>query len=306
MRRHPNIRSFLSVVILILLIIGTSTGITRSALNTIGLSRLHRQNQEYLQSALTRSLTTFAVLSGIKVGLAVLEGSELGVGFGLEVGDAVQSAYDYVDVAWRALLASSAILTGTQFLLETTRYLEPAFLTATLLLCLIIELCGWIWPRTKNGLRPLKDLALFTGILTFALMLLLPLSVLGGSRLSAHITEPSLKQADADLLSMRTDLFPEGSEKTGLIGKLQEAKNRVEQVSRLLVRKTQDLSMLLLKIIAGYIFDTIVFPLALFILYFYLTRIMAGYIFDLQRERSLREDLDRLLRKYFKPEGISS
>jgi hypothetical protein len=306
MRRHPQLRAFLTVTVLILLIIGTWTGMTRSALNTLGLNRLHRQNREYLQSAMTRSLTTFAVLSGIKVGLAVLEGSELGVGFGLEVGDAVQSAYDYVDVAWRALLASSAILMGTQFLLETTRFLEPVFLTATLMICLVIQLFGWIRPQTKNGLRPLRDLALFTGILTFAMMLLLPLSIRGGSRLSAQITEPSLKQADADLLSMRSDLFPGGSENTGVIGKLKDAKNAVEQVSRLLIRKTQDLSMLLLKIIAGYIFDTIVFPLALFILYFYLTRIAAGYLFNLQRERSLREDLDTLLRKYFKPEGSSS
>jgi hypothetical protein len=61
------------------------------------------------------------VLSDIKVGLAVVEGTEIGVRFCIEIDDAVQSVYDYIDVAWRTVLASAAILTWTKYLVKTNK-----------------------------------------------------------------------------------------------------------------------------------------------------------------------------------------
>jgi hypothetical protein len=247
-------------------------------------------------------LATFAVLSGIKVGLAVLEGSELGVGFGIEVGDAVQSTYDYVDVAWRTVLSASAILMGTQFLLHASQLLEPWFLSVTLVLALLVRLLSRFIPKGKRLLRPMRDITIFSSILTVALYLILPLSVWGGSKLSRAITAPVLEEADTDLTTLREDLFPDaGQGRSGLFGKLQEARDKLKQITQFIVHKTRDLSLLVLKIIAGYLFDTIIFPLTLFLLFFHLTRIVAKYVFDIQRRQSFHEDLEMLIVKYIHP-----
>lgn len=71
------------------------------------------------QDALDRNLKSFLTVSGIKAVVALLEGSSVGVGFELEVGDLVQPAYDYIDFVWKLLLYALLILGFYQLLLET-------------------------------------------------------------------------------------------------------------------------------------------------------------------------------------------
>jgi hypothetical protein len=280
----------------------TIAGITQNGLSYIGFKALYQHNQTYLQGALNQSLTTFAVLSGIKVGLAILEGSELGVGFGIEVGDAVQSAYDYVDIAWRIVLTSSAILVGTQFLLQASGLLGPWFLTLTLSLIFFIQLGRLVMSKAQRFNRPLKDIALFSTIMTLALYLMLPLSVWGSSHLSRIITSPSLERADDDLNQVKRDLFPSADGGgTGLIERLQDAKNHLTQIAQIVTSKTREMSMLVLKIMAGYLFDTIIFPLLMFLLLFHVTRMLGAYVFRIQHQHSFHDELDQLLGKYFHP-----
>jgi predicted PurR-regulated permease PerM len=290
------------IVLILLFTLTTLTivGITQNGLSHIGFKALYQHNQTYLQAALNQSLTTFAVLSGLKVGLAILEGSELGVGFGIEVGDAVQSAYDYVDIAWRIVLTSSAILVGTQFLLQASSLLGPWFLALTLALIFFIQLGRLVIPKVHRFNRPARDFILFTAILTTALYLMLPLSVWGSSHLSRIITAPSLNRADDDLNQIKRNLFPSADENsTGLFEKLRDAKNHLNQVTQIVTSKTREMSVLVLKIMAGYIFDTIIFPLLLFLLLFHSTRILGAYAFRIQHERSFHDELDQLLGKYF-------
>ncbi len=72
-----------------------------------------------LDASLARNATSFAALSGLKGMLAVIEGSSVGVGFQLELGDLVQPAYDYLDLVWRAFLAALALLGFFELLFET-------------------------------------------------------------------------------------------------------------------------------------------------------------------------------------------
>lgn len=296
-------KKWIQGIILILLFIFTALtilGITQNGLKHLRFETLSRHNQVYLQSALNQSLTTFAVLSGIKVGLAILEGSELGVGFGLEVGDAVQSAYDYVDITWRIVLTCSAILVGTQFLLQASGLLGPWFLAVTLVLLFFIQFVRLLIPKARRLNRPIKDVTLFTAIITAALYLMLPLTVWSSSQLSGIITAPSLQRADKDLNKIKKDLFPSSDKNnTGLIGKLSNAKNQLNQIAQIVTNKTREMSVLVLKIMAGYLFDTIIFPVLLFLLLFYATKILGTYLFQIQRQRSFHDDLDQLLAKYF-------
>ena len=116
------------IALLLTALIFSGSASLNSRLEQAGVNRLYETNQAYIEKSLHRALTTFAVLSGIKIGLAIMEGSELGVGFGIEVGDAVQSAYDYVDVAWRTVLALKRLACNHPALLGLTILLLPLYL----------------------------------------------------------------------------------------------------------------------------------------------------------------------------------
>jgi hypothetical protein len=64
-----------------------------------------------IDQALEKNIVVFAGISAIKAAVALVEGSSVGVGFDLEVGDLVQPAYDYIDFVWRLFLYTILILT---------------------------------------------------------------------------------------------------------------------------------------------------------------------------------------------------
>lgn len=74
---------------------------------------------ELIDETLERDQTTFLIITAIKASLAMIEGSTVGVGFQLQVGDIVQPAYDYVDFFWRAFLYAFMIMGFYKILLET-------------------------------------------------------------------------------------------------------------------------------------------------------------------------------------------
>ncbi len=84
-----------------------------------GYEWLNDHALELTQGALDHNLKSFLTVSGIKALVAILEGSSVGVGFELEVGDLVQPAYDYIDFVWKLLLYALLILGFYQLLLET-------------------------------------------------------------------------------------------------------------------------------------------------------------------------------------------
>jgi len=151
-------KRLLIVILLIGGIVLTAFGFTERLLGTCGLDRLTSKNDAYLEASFERSLRTFAVLSTIKVGLAIVEGTEIGVGFGLEVGDVVQAAYDSVDIAWRTVLAGGVILLGTRTLLEAASLANHWLLAATLAavtLMVITQGPPTRFPRTyRSGKSP--------------------------------------------------------------------------------------------------------------------------------------------------------
>jgi hypothetical protein len=296
-------RNILITCILLVAIILSSTGIVTRGLHAVGLGKLSRSNEVYLQNSFNRSLSTFAVLSAVKVGLAILEGTEIGVGFGIQVGDAVQAAYDYVDIAWRTVLLSATILLGTQYILKVAELASKWFLVTTLVVALFMHLTRWFFVNLRTVRRASRDICLLLTVLTVSLYILLPLSVSGGRVLSQRITAPSLKESEAGFTNFRTDLFPESEAgKDGLFSKISAAKDKLKQIIKYLTVKTQDLSLWVLKMIAGYLFDTLVFPLLLFVFLVWFTRLIARYLFQIQREQTLKEDLEAIARKvYSKP-----
>ena len=102
----------------------SATGYLDGLIRKSGGAMLLESNDTYLDESFNRSMKGFLVLSAIKSGVAVLEGSEIGVGFNLQVGDIAQSIYDYVDVAWKAALAGGTVLLLIRLILQAMQLID--------------------------------------------------------------------------------------------------------------------------------------------------------------------------------------
>jgi hypothetical protein len=71
------------------------------------------------QFTLERQSASFLLVSTLKSSLAVIEGSDVGIGFRLEVGDIVQSTYDLVDFTWKMLLYGILLITFSKIFFES-------------------------------------------------------------------------------------------------------------------------------------------------------------------------------------------
>ncbi len=212
----------------------------------------------------------------------MVEGTEVGVGFGLEIGDVVQAAYDYVDIAWRTVLAGGILLLGTRTLLEAAALVNHWLLAITLAAVALMVITQGAPPRFPRTHRVLRHVGLFMTVLTTACYLIFPLSIAGGAYLSSKITAPSIEEAESGLTALTEELFPESENQTadsGLRSKWAQTKERINQMASFLKEKTSQLVVQILKLIAGYLFDCLVFPLGLFFLLFWFTRVVARSLF---------------------------
>jgi hypothetical protein len=68
---------------------------------------------------LERQSASFLLVSTLKSSLAMIEGSDVGIGFRFEVGDIVQSTYDLVDFTWKMLLYGILLITFSKIFFES-------------------------------------------------------------------------------------------------------------------------------------------------------------------------------------------
>lgn len=133
----------LCALLAVLSIRGTLDPIT----HRLGTETINARNDDFLDKTFNKALVGFGVMSGIKTGLAIIEGSTAGVSAGatinLQVGDVVQSAYDYIDIAWRTLLLGCISILSIQYLLRAVSVVDGWILGFTLIV-LSVHLClGW-------------------------------------------------------------------------------------------------------------------------------------------------------------------
>jgi len=309
----PILKTML-VLVLLFATFFSATGQLDVLIHKCGGSVISDANTEYLNESFDRSMNGFLVLSAIKGGLAVLEGSEVGVGFNLEVGDIVQSIYDYVDVAWKTSLAGGTILLLIQLVLQTIELFDHWCLFSLLLTSLLLFSLSWLLPEQKRLSRILKECLLFVSVMTVALYLILPVSIAGAAFLSKQITRPLVEEAQQGFESIQQDLtptalnkrfFPESQEEDSLWSrldfnaKLQNCKDAIIQMAAYLNRITEDFAVWTIKIIAGYLFDCIVFPLAFFIAVYILTKNLLAYLIGIRRDRTIRADFETVLARYY-------
>lgn len=271
-------------------------GYTERAINWCGVSYLTGANKDYLDDAFNKSLTGFLLLSSIKSGLAVVEGSEVGVGFNLELGDIVQPVYDYVDIAWKAALAGGSIIIGMQLALQGLTFIDHWTLAGMLLLLAIGQLTRWILPQWLGLNKGLQEAIRFAATLSIVFYLLLPLSVAGAAALSYHITRPMIEESHEELKRINKEISPQSMDQeslTDLAGesfssptlkkRFKDTVTGAQMLVAFIKTETDRIAELMFKLIAAYVFDCILLPLLFGLILITMLKGGVHYIFDLSK-----------------------
>lgn len=219
-----------------------------------------------VDDALARATAGFLSVSAIKAGLAVLEGSELGMNFGagvsIEFGDLVQSTYDYVDVAWRTLFLALATLLGLKLVLATAVEIAPFVLGLLLLSTALV-----VWTRDGGRFGRARDggvdLLRTLPVVLLVLIYVLPGSILGAASLSDRLTRGMVDEANAELEAVETVLTPLHDPSGGWMDRMREARDSMERVVAQLRDRGEALFGSTLRLLVGYLFDCVIFPLGL-------------------------------------------
>ena len=293
----PALRRYLGIACLLVLGVLFVAGVGADMLRPLGMGRLQSGCRDYLDRSQSRAFTTFLTLSVIKGGLGVLEGSTaslslLGTGVEVEVGDMAQSAYDTVDFAWRVMLVSYVAL----FLAEVLVVLGEVagdFLLGVACLVGAVYAFGRMRRRRGRWMRLCGRALSVLLVLSIALYLLLPVSLLVGSTLSDGIVEPIRRENQQALeeLERTVDVFQ--GDITRWPGR---AKELIVGIGGLLESVVEGL----LRLSVAYIVDVILVPLGLVIALCLLTR---GFLRNLvggsdaeRLERAVRRSMKSVMR----------
>ena len=283
-------------------IVLAATGIMDKGVAHLGLGGLNQANQRYLDESYDHALDGFLVLSAVKSGLAVIEGSEVGIGFSFQVGDLVQSVYDYVNIAWKTVLAGGTVLLMTRLTLDGVGLVGHLVMSAAFSSLLLLLAVRGFMP-TREGLGRL--LRSVTTTLTFAVVLIyiiLPLAVFGASQLSQRLTRP-LIQESYDTFSEVSQTFTreaitgdiQGTEDEssavqramGWGERYEHLKAKFRELDGYLRHQAKTLAGTTFQLVAGYLFDCVIFPLAFVAVLILFVRGLPAYLFQAERDRRL-------------------
>ena len=298
-------------------ILVSANGYTDRIVQWAGMGKVTDANQQYLEQSFEHATAGFIVLSGLKSGLAVIEGSHIGVGFSLELGDIVQSLYDYVDIAWKTVLAGGTILLLTRLTLEAVTTIDHYLLTVMLACFLIYSIMKWRFYGTALVSRFFMELGAFLAVITISLYFALPLSIQGASLLSRKISQPVIREAQENFIQIRDEVASGVIQEKLLAGKepgksnwfsslplsgnYEQIKQNVNALQDYLAEKTHQAAVWTIKLIAGYLFDCIVFPLVFVIVLFLFIKGMTRYVFHVIYRSGAKEDMESILARFGGP-----
>ena len=271
-----------------------AAGMVDKSIGFFGMQRVADGNSAYLQIAFDRSLTGFLVLSGIKSGLAVIEGSEVGIGFNLEIGDIVQSVYDYVDIAWKTALAGGTILLITRLSLEAITAVDQWCLAMMFLVMLVFLVIEWFLTADVRLANLFREAMLFLLVMTVTLYYILPLGISAASYVSAKITAPLIQSSQEGFEEVNQEFSParinsrlfadEAGEEDSIFStldftaKYEMTRERIRQIGQYFKDKTALMATLTLQLVAGYLFDCIIFPLTFIVILYVLAKTLVTFL----------------------------
>ena len=289
-----KVKKIIVLVVLSLACFAAAFGMLDKSIGFLGMQHVGAANDAYLQEAFDRSLAGFLVLSGIKSGLAVIEGSEVGIGFNLEIGDIVQSVYDYVDIAWKTALAGGTVLLITRMSLEAVTFIDHWVLMLMLLAMVVFLTLEWFFTAHARLANVFREAMLFLLVITLTLYYILPLGITAASFMSRKITGPLIQSSQEGFEKIHQDFSPSHinsqlfADETDdgdsifsaldFMAKVQMTRERIRQVGIYFKDKTTLMATLTIQLVAGYLFDCIIFPLTFFVILYVLTKSLVTFL----------------------------
>lgn len=283
--------------VLVVAAVVCATGGADAVLRVCGLGKLAGANEQYLTGSFDRAVRLFGVLSAAKVALAVVKGTQVGVGVGIQVGDVVQAAYDFVDIAWRTVLVSGVVLLGTRFLLHAAGLVDHWLLAGACVAGLAALLLAWYGRRLARAGTIARDLAALLVVCAVVAYVALPVSVATGAWLSRHTTARSLSDAEEGFTRLSTELSSAEGQGAGLLSQLTDAAGRIAAVAGYLTRSAGQLSVATFRLVAAYVFDCLVFPLALLAVLLFGARAGGRYVLARLRECTFLGDIEAVFER---------
>ncbi len=302
-------RPLLFTFVMLALAVGAAY-VADKALQVAGAQKIVTDNDAYLQESLNKSGGAFVSLSAIKAGVAVVEGSTVGIEAGVtadvQVGDAVQSIFDFIDMAWKITFFSSMTLFIVQICLQQITALGPlTMLIAFLSGAVVLAIQNWK-PKALIASGVFRRICWFFLLCAAGIYAVLPITVGAARMLSTKITRPVIEegvaafaelQAETSSDSMNARLFPDGEklkDKVDLKRKLNEIATWCKSLTRSLFDKG-------IRFCAGFLFDCLIFPGALLLTVWAV--IKKGLAGQGVTNRTLREDVAGALRKLRREES---
>lgn len=165
-----------------------------------GQEALSAEAESLVDDSLGKNQQAFLVLSGIKAALALVEGSSVGVGFSLEVGDVVQPAYDYVHFFWLVFLVGFVVMGTYKILLETGMLELGLMLAGTGLIVASVGLVKSSWQKSFH--RTARWCILFGVLIAF----IVPTALVATHYLSDHYTSELREKYGLRIAAFQTEL----------------------------------------------------------------------------------------------------
>jgi len=306
------------VLLLLLLLAGVyfaAIEILDRPIRYLGMAKVARSNEQYLSESFDKAVSGFLILSGIKSGLAVIEGSEVGVGFNLELGDIVQSVYDYVDVAWKTALLGGTVILVTRLLIQAVGMLDHWLLALTLAALLVHLILKWYAPAKRWLSRVSRETFFFLTIFSVVFYFVFPFAITGAAFLSERITKPLIEQSQNSFESIKEDFSIDGLQRRilsdnqpettpnffdfSIKSRLEKAKKFLQEQSGYLQEKTRNIAIWTIQLIAGYLFDSIIFPVTFFLLLFVVSKSILIYILEDRQKQNLGAEIGALFNKIY-------
>jgi len=187
----------LVAVLLVLSFIPTSNGPAIEAVfSQAGFGKVNEVAEEHLEQQREQALKGFLLLSALKVGLAVLRSSEVGLILNVRIGDLAVAVYDYVNFGWKVLLAAVAYYYIVEYFLMLAAVVNIWFLWAALVFIVTWLLIVEFRPGNLRLRAAVARTGMAASVLALLLYIGLPLSLVGASWVSAHITGEPIRAAN--------------------------------------------------------------------------------------------------------------
>lgn len=290
-----NLRVALICVFLILLALLSFMGLTDKVFDVTRVNTLQLEAQRYLEDSFDRSFSTFLTLSVLKVGLDILEGSTVNVAIAsIEVGDLAQSAYDQVDFAWRTTLIGGIAIIFLQTLIRIAIAFDSILLGIGLLILAFWLVAKYIVRACEKVTLYFKKAAGGVILSAFAMYILLPVSILLSSLLTASLTDEYRTDAEQNFLIANSQVEEmTESAVTSMPGKaLDLIKNIVEKLT--------NMARSVFFFIAALVLDCIIFPIGLLWLSWKFTKFIFARYFDVRMNPKYEDRIVDRLKDYLK------